>query len=115
YFQEYYDDELQFSFAVLNGIPVRPNIIENTVQSYSDLMKRCWDNDPNKRPSASKIRNILTNWKNDMLKFYEFESVNYDEPDEEEYKLHDICYISDVDQDYELLSVTSSMGDNIQN
>ncbi|RIB14224.1 hypothetical protein C2G38_1674245 [Gigaspora rosea] len=96
YFQEYYDYELQFSFAVLNGI--RPNISENTVQSYSGLMKRCWDNDPKKRPSASKICKILTSWKNNMAKFYDFESVNYDEPEEDEYKLYEIYYISDADQ-----------------
>ncbi|CAG8821503.1 21854_t:CDS:2, partial [Gigaspora margarita] len=94
YCQEHYDNEALFSLAVCNGM--RPNISENTVQSYSDLMKRCWDNDPSKRPSASKICNILTNWKNNMAKFYE--------PYEDEYKLHEIRYISDVDQDYELSS-----------
>ncbi|CAG8691490.1 40065_t:CDS:2, partial [Gigaspora margarita] len=88
YYQEHCDYDAQFSLAVINGM--RPNIIENIVQSYSDLMKRCWDDDPQKRPSASKICNILTNWKNNMAKFYDFESVNYDESDEDEYKLYDV-------------------------
>ncbi|RIB17950.1 kinase-like domain-containing protein [Gigaspora rosea] len=115
YYQEQYDDEVQFYFSIFNG--VRPNIIENTVQSYSNLLKRCWYNDPQKRPSASKICNILTKWKNNMAKFYDFESVNYDEYDEDEYNLYDgePYDIPDVDQDYELSSVTSSTGNNIQN
>ncbi|RGB24129.1 kinase-like domain-containing protein, partial [Rhizophagus diaphanus] len=33
----------------------RPEIIENTLQCYIDLMKRCWDKDPSKRPSALEI------------------------------------------------------------
>ncbi|CAG8656960.1 10295_t:CDS:2, partial [Cetraspora pellucida] len=44
---------------ICNGL--RPNISENTNPSYSVLMTKCWDNDPNKRPSASKICKILAN------------------------------------------------------
>ncbi|RIB24547.1 kinase-like domain-containing protein [Gigaspora rosea] len=128
YYREYYEhgiESIQFNFDVCNGM--RPNIVENMVQSYSDLMKRYWDNDPQKRPSISKILKILTNWKNNMAKFYEFESVIYDEPDKDEYKLYDSeSYdIMDIDQDYELssfnqqnsvnlFSITSSMDSNIQ-
>ncbi|RGB39408.1 kinase-like domain-containing protein, partial [Rhizophagus diaphanus] len=40
----------------------RPEIIENTPQCYTDLMKRCWNEDPLKRPSASEIRGIIGSW-----------------------------------------------------
>ncbi|GES97110.1 kinase-like domain-containing protein [Rhizophagus clarus] len=40
----------------------RPEIIENTPQCYVDLMKKCWNEDPSKRPSASEVENIIRNW-----------------------------------------------------
>ncbi|GES75243.1 kinase-like domain-containing protein [Rhizophagus clarus] len=40
----------------------RPEIIENTPQCYVDLMKKSWDKDPLKRPSASEVSNIIANW-----------------------------------------------------
>ncbi|KAF0533316.1 kinase-like protein [Gigaspora margarita] len=42
-------------------------------------MKRCWDIDPTKRPSALKIYKILAYWKNNIAAFYESDPVNYDE------------------------------------
>ncbi|GES91077.1 kinase-like domain-containing protein [Rhizophagus clarus] len=52
---------------VLRGKPYtpaseRPEINENTPQWYIDLMKECWDVDPLKRPSASKIIYIIEKW-----------------------------------------------------
>ncbi|CAG8710579.1 12886_t:CDS:1, partial [Cetraspora pellucida] len=72
-------------------------------------MKRCWDNDPRKRPSASKICKILANWKNCMAKFYESEPVNYNESDEDESEIRDYeiaTYDSEPDDilDYEISS-----------
>ncbi|GBC35507.2 kinase-like domain-containing protein [Rhizophagus irregularis DAOM 181602=DAOM 197198] len=40
----------------------RPEIIENTPQCYVDLMKKCWDEDPLKRPSSEEVLNIFTSW-----------------------------------------------------
>ena len=40
----------------------RPKIIENTPQCYSDLMKKCWNENPLKRPNALEISNIINNW-----------------------------------------------------
>ena len=40
----------------------RPEIIENTSQCYIDLMKKCWDKDPLKRPNSSKVLNIIGDW-----------------------------------------------------
>ncbi|RIB22786.1 kinase-like domain-containing protein, partial [Gigaspora rosea] len=34
---------------------VRLAVIEDVPQCYNDLMKKCWDNNPEKRPKASEI------------------------------------------------------------
>ncbi|RIB03144.1 kinase-like domain-containing protein [Gigaspora rosea] len=43
---------------------LRPTIIENTHQCYVNLMKECWKREPENRPSAIKICEILTEWLN---------------------------------------------------
>ena len=40
----------------------RPEIVKNTPQCYVDLMKKCWDKDPLKRPDVSEIEDIINNW-----------------------------------------------------
>ncbi|CAI2163435.1 3783_t:CDS:2 [Funneliformis geosporum] len=40
----------------------RPEIISNIPQSYIDLMTKCWDKDPLKRPTASELEDIFFNW-----------------------------------------------------
>jgi serine/threonine protein kinase len=42
----------------------RPEIIEGTIPEYTELMKRCWNNDPKKRPTAKELRHIFFKWKN---------------------------------------------------
>src|SRR6266498_3615894 len=37
-------------------------IVENTPQCYIDLMKKCWDKDPLKRPDVSEIADTIKNW-----------------------------------------------------
>ena len=39
-------------------------IMEGTPQCYVDLMKRCWEENPENRPSAAKIYEIFTEWQN---------------------------------------------------
>ena len=56
--------DFQLSLSICEG--KRPKIIENTPQCYVDLMKKCWDEDPSKRPNASEIRNIIKNWRDDI-------------------------------------------------
>ncbi|RIB19482.1 kinase-like domain-containing protein [Gigaspora rosea] len=54
--------ELQFQLQVCNGL--RPHIYENTAICYVDLMKKCWDMDPKKRPTAKEIYDIFAEWQN---------------------------------------------------
>ncbi|GBB86458.1 hypothetical protein RclHR1_01290002 [Rhizophagus clarus] len=52
--------DLQLSLSICRG--ERPEIIENTPPCYVDLMKKCWNEDPSKRPSASEVESIIRNW-----------------------------------------------------
>jgi serine/threonine protein kinase len=41
----------------------RPEIKEGTMpEEYEELMKECWDNDPEKRPTAKKLRLTFMEW-----------------------------------------------------
>jgi len=40
----------------------RPEIIENTPPCYMNLMKKCWDSDPSKRPTIKIIEDTISNW-----------------------------------------------------
>ncbi|POG65393.1 kinase-like domain-containing protein [Rhizophagus irregularis DAOM 181602=DAOM 197198] len=40
----------------------RPEIIENTPQCYVDLMKKCWNEDPLRRPSSKEVLKIIEKW-----------------------------------------------------
>jgi serine/threonine protein kinase len=40
----------------------RPEIIKGTMPEYVELMKRCWDNDPEKRPTAKELANTFDEW-----------------------------------------------------
>ncbi|CAB5380496.1 unnamed protein product [Rhizophagus irregularis] len=52
--------DLQLSLSICKG--ERPEIIENTPQCYVDLMKKCWNEDPLKRPSALEVKYVIKNW-----------------------------------------------------
>ncbi|CAB4405777.1 unnamed protein product [Rhizophagus irregularis] len=52
--------DIQLSLSICKG--ERPEIIENTPQCYIDLMKKCWDEDPLKRPSSKKVSEIIKEW-----------------------------------------------------
>src|SRR5581483_2417783 len=53
-------DDIKLSVNICKG--KRPEIIEGTPQCYIDLMKKCWNEDPSKRPSAFKIKDIIDKW-----------------------------------------------------
>ncbi|CAB4443427.1 unnamed protein product [Rhizophagus irregularis] len=52
--------DIQLSLAICEG--ERPEIIENTPQCYVNLMKKCWNEDPLKRPSSEEVCNIISKW-----------------------------------------------------
>jgi serine/threonine protein kinase len=52
--------DFQLALSICKG--ERPEIIENTPQCYIDLMEKCWDDDPTKRPTASEVLNIFEKW-----------------------------------------------------
>ena len=52
--------DLQLCLSICRG--ERPEIIENTPQCYINLMKKCWDEDSLKRPSALEVLNIIQEW-----------------------------------------------------
>ncbi|POG75320.1 kinase-like domain-containing protein [Rhizophagus irregularis DAOM 181602=DAOM 197198] len=52
--------DIQLSLSICKG--ERPEIIENTPQCYVDLMKKCWNEDPLKRPSSEKVLDIIKKW-----------------------------------------------------
>jgi serine/threonine protein kinase len=52
--------DFQLSLSICKG--KRPEIIENTPQCYVNLMKKCWNEDPLKRPSSEEVLNIIENW-----------------------------------------------------
>ncbi|RIB21402.1 kinase-like domain-containing protein [Gigaspora rosea] len=56
-----HDFDLQF--GIVTGL--RPTIISGIPQCYIDLMKDCWNEIPNKRPTAEYIYNTLEEWIND--------------------------------------------------
>ncbi|GES80773.1 kinase-like domain-containing protein [Rhizophagus clarus] len=48
----------------------RPEIIENTPQCYIDLMKRCWDSDPENRPTVTELEYKMSEWIRCTNEFY---------------------------------------------
>ncbi|RGB31110.1 kinase-like domain-containing protein, partial [Rhizophagus diaphanus] len=52
--------DIQLSLSICKG--KRPEIIENTPQCYVYLMKKCWNEDPLKRPSSKKVFKIIEKW-----------------------------------------------------
>jgi len=53
-------DDIHLPLDICKGL--RPKIVENTLPVYERLMKRCWDQVPNKRPTAIELVEILTCW-----------------------------------------------------
>ncbi|RIA92251.1 kinase-like domain-containing protein [Glomus cerebriforme] len=47
-------------YKILNG--KRPEITKDTPECYANLMKRCWELDPTKRPSIHEVGITLSNW-----------------------------------------------------
>jgi serine/threonine protein kinase len=49
-------------FRICNGL--RPDIVEGTEVEYKELMRRCWDCDPERRPSSLELIDYFKRWRN---------------------------------------------------
>ncbi|CAJ0927039.1 16452_t:CDS:2 [Entrophospora sp. SA101] len=50
----------QLAQKIIDG--KRPKISKEAPKSYNDLMQQCWDHDPSKRPTASKLYETIGSW-----------------------------------------------------
>ncbi|RIB22250.1 kinase-like domain-containing protein [Gigaspora rosea] len=57
--------KLQFQIQVCNGL--RPHIYDNTAKCYADLMKKCWNLEPNEWPTAIEVCDIFAEWQNNEI------------------------------------------------
>jgi hypothetical protein len=63
--------DLQLSLSICRGErPKIPEITKTIPKCYINLMKKCWDSDPLKRPTASEINNITRSWYYDIVNYY---------------------------------------------
>jgi hypothetical protein len=53
--------DFNLSLRICEGL--RPEIIEGTNVEYAELMERCWNNDPDKRPTAEELPEYFEEWK----------------------------------------------------
>ncbi|RIA83790.1 kinase-like domain-containing protein [Glomus cerebriforme] len=61
------DHDIALIYEIIDG--KRPEITNDTPKFFADLMKRCWDSDPLKRPSIEEIWQFANKWKSIILKF----------------------------------------------
>src|SRR3954454_20884704 len=52
------------ALAICNGL--RPRVAKGTPQCYIDLVNRCLDANPEKRPSAVELFNMISSWQLDV-------------------------------------------------
>ena len=52
--------DLQLCLRICKG--ERPEVIKDAPECYVNLMKKCWDSDPLKRPTASEVNKIFGRW-----------------------------------------------------
>ncbi|RIA94010.1 kinase-like domain-containing protein, partial [Glomus cerebriforme] len=50
----------QLSLSICEG--ERPEIIEHTPKCYIELMEKCWNSDPSKRPTVIDLENAVSQW-----------------------------------------------------
>ena len=65
------DKEFDFQLSLSICAGEHPDTIENTPQCYINLMKKCWDSDPSKRPTIQIIEDNISEWHEYIKKYYE--------------------------------------------
>ena len=70
------EHDTDFIYDIIDG--KRPEFTNDTPEDFANLMKKCWNSDPKKRPSAKKICEILNLWsnmENDAKQFNQAEEI----------------------------------------
>ena len=57
------DHDFSLALSIVKGL--RPEITNDTPPFYRDLLEKCWDPDPKKRPTAQEIYDSTEMWYND--------------------------------------------------
>ncbi|RIA83895.1 kinase-like domain-containing protein [Glomus cerebriforme] len=66
--------DYQLSLSICEG--ERPKINKNTPKCYKELMEKCWDSDPFKRPTITDLENIISQWLRCVNEYYEINNEN---------------------------------------
>jgi hypothetical protein len=56
------EHDVDLIYKIIDG--ERPKITDDTPEEFANLMKKCWNSDPKKRPSAKKVCENLNLWAN---------------------------------------------------
>ncbi|RIA92889.1 kinase-like domain-containing protein [Glomus cerebriforme] len=64
----------QLSLSICKG--ERPEIIKNTPKCYIELMEKCWDTVPLKRPTIKDLEDIISQWLRCINKHYKINNEN---------------------------------------
>src|SRR5437763_215126 len=57
-----------YSFGdIING--KRPKVTDDTPELYAELMKKCWDHDPENKPTSEEIEECFRGYHYDMSKY----------------------------------------------
>ena len=57
------EHDTELIYEIIDG--KRPEITSDTPECYVNLMKRCWDSNPTKRPSITEICEDVRSWYHD--------------------------------------------------
>jgi len=71
--------DYNLSLSICKG--ERPEIIKNTPKCYIDLMKKCWDPEPFRRPTIKILENTISEWLRCINDYY-LTVVMFDKEDE---------------------------------
>ncbi|GES97126.1 kinase-like domain-containing protein [Rhizophagus clarus] len=65
---KYEEHDFHLSISICEG--ERPGIIENTPKCFVDLMEKCWDTDPENRPTIKELEYKISEWIRCINRYY---------------------------------------------
>ncbi|PKC72055.1 kinase-like protein [Rhizophagus irregularis] len=66
------EHNMNLIYEIING--KRPEITDDTPKCFAKLMKKCWNPNPLKRPSITKICEIIQRWHDDLCYYHDYEN-----------------------------------------